>query len=433
MSGDIKRIRAPAPLPSTELCTKCPCCNGSTKNSYLLPCLHCICKPCIRRIDLFLRKLRSKETRNGENLLGWFLCPVCHSSYPVSRFGFGNFQCGSTSFPGSPSFQTSSLSSTSSSPRSLSSPSSPSSSSSCICPVHHIPTTQYCHNCSVSVCGACLKTKHMDHFIQDLNAMSAHLYQTLRGAMLEIRDRVNHIDGSIEQIRAARKSEWSGKKKSRKEVSSFYEDRQKDPDFERRENLLLREEIELEQYKIDLELLCSQIKFILEERKGNEIARLMIPLAKRLEALSEKLFATGSALTNRLEFVPKTLTDTNGVSGSASACTISSSTSHADISSTLYEKVLCSIPLILADENGMRLYVDKDPDILCNLLVFPTVGVTHEVDVKLSRRNGSDWLLRFTPPCHGIALLTVKLHGEHVKNSPYTLTIQQLSLDIATV
>ena len=34
------------------------------------------------------------------------------------------------------------------------------------------------------------------------------------------------------------------------------------------------------------------------------------------------------------------VTDTNGVSGSASACTISSSTSHADISSTLYEKVL---------------------------------------------------------------------------------------------
>ena len=31
--------------------------------------------------------------------------------------------------------------------------------------------------------------------------------------------------------------------------------------------------------------------------------------------------------------------------------------------------MLCSIPLILADENGMRLYVDKDPDILVGISV----------------------------------------------------------------
>ena len=95
-------------------------------------------------------------------------------------------------------------------------------------------------------------------------------------------------------------------------------------------NLLFREEITLEQYRGDLKQLCDQIERILsmkdcvemvQNNKSNQISvysthkflqvQLMKPLAKRLEKISEQIMGTGENILNRLQFVPRRISNSS--------------------------------------------------------------------------------------------------------------------------
>ena len=51
------------------------------------------------------------------------------------------------------------------------------------------------------------------------------------------------------------------------------------------------------------------------------------------------------------------------------------------------------------------------------------------VEVKVKLEQADSWALTFTPPCPGIAHLSVVIGGRHVRNSPYVLHVRSLSLD----
>ena len=106
--------------------------------------------------------------------------------------------------------------------------------------------------------------------------------------------------------------------------------------------------------------------------------QLMKPLAKRLEKISEQIMGTGENILNRLQFVPRRLSNSSipGIefkkkilfiffllSGFLSTFSVCHEKSFAVIDKPIYEKVLCTIPLCLADENGILLDVFHDIDI----------------------------------------------------------------------
>jgi len=76
-------------------------------------------------------------------------------------------------------------------------------------------------------------------------------------------------------------------------------------------NLLFREEITLEQYRGDLKQLCDQIERILSMKDCVEMVQLMKPLAKRLEKISEQIMGTGENILNRLQFVPRRISNSS--------------------------------------------------------------------------------------------------------------------------
>ena len=58
---------------------------------------------------------------------------------------------------------------------------------------------------------------------------------------------------------------------------------------------------------MDLRELCSQIENIVNMKDCEEMVRRMMPVAKRLERLSEEIMSTGDTILNRLQFIPRTL------------------------------------------------------------------------------------------------------------------------------
>ena len=119
-------------------------------------------------------------------------------------------------------------------------------------------------------------------------------------------------------------------------------------------------------------------------------------------------------------------------------------------------KVLCTIQLHLADENGVKLdvfrwtlthkYTEKSKNIPQNPLKNLKPNSCREVplaasmalfegstcrwvEVKVKLEQADSWALTFTPPCPGIAHLSVVIGGRHVRNSPYVLHVRSLSLD----
>merc|ERR1712012_1517721 len=55
------------------------------------------------------------------------------------------------------------------------------------------------------------------------------------------------------------------------------------------------------------------------------------------------------------------------------------------------------------------------------------VDVTTE---NVTSKLGEDgWKLKFSPPYNGIAHLSVKVDGKHIRNSPYVITVKTLSLE----
>ena len=53
--------------------------------------------------------------------------------------------------------------------------------------------------------------------------------------------------------------------------------------------------------------MCGQIEIILAMRDCEEMVRRMKPVAIKLERLSEEIMTTGETILNRLQFIPRTL------------------------------------------------------------------------------------------------------------------------------
>ena len=99
--------------------------------------------------------------------------------------------------------------------------------------------------------------------------------------------------------------------------------------------------------------------------------------------------------------------------------------SYAVIDRPVYEKVLCTIPLYLADENGVRLDVFHDLNITSIMTLYSAEERQVEM-VEVSVRSSEGWGLQFSPPHSGIAHLSVMVEGKHIrKHSVIIITIRQ--------
>ena len=163
----------------------------------------------------------------------------------------------------------------------------------------------------------------------------------------------------------------------------------------------------------------------------------MKPLAKRLEKISEQIMGTGENILNRLQFVPRRISNSsipgikikNNISfynffilGFLSTFSICHEKSFAVIDKPIYEKALCTIPLCLADENGMLLDVFHDIDINAEMKVFDGKSMTDKdnrsavsVDVSVESNPSEGWRLKFYSPHSGIAQLSVKIDNKHIR------------------
>ena len=103
------------------------------------------------------------------------------------------------------------------------------------------------------------------------------------------------------------------------------------------------------------------------------------------------------------------------------------SKSYALIEKNIYEKVLCSIPLFLADDNGLHLDVFHDIKVDVSMKMKTTATKAHRksssddnvddinVDVKVENNVHDGWKLVFVPPQSGTASLSVKIEDKHIR------------------
>ena len=125
------------------------------------------------------------------------------------------------------------------------------------------------------------------------------------------------------------------------------------------------------------------------------------------------------------------------IAGFLSTFTVCHSKSYAIIDKPIYEKVLCTIPLYLSDDNGLQLDVFHDLDIQTEMRMFKEskVSVNLKRNTEISQEDqmndgdivdvttenvtsklGEDgWKLKFSPPYDGIANLSVKVDGKHIR------------------
>ena len=96
--------------------------------------------------------------------------------------------------------------------------------------------------------------------------------------------------------------------------------------------------------------------------------------------------------------------------------------SFAVIDKPIYEKVLCTIPLCLADENGLLLDVFHDIDIKAEMKVFEGKSMTDKdsrsavsVDVSIESTPAEEWRLKFYSPHSGVAQLSVTIDKKHIR------------------
>ena len=191
-----------------------------------------------------------------------------------------------------------------------------------------------------------------------------------------------------------------------------------------------------EQYRMDLRFLCTQIQRLLRVKNSMEVLKLMGPVAKKLGKISDEIMSTGEAIINKLQFVPKSLSY-GDIPGFLSTFSVCQAQSHAIIDRPIYEKVLCSIRLHLADDNGLKLDVYREIDIHATMTLYDKQAKNCQivnVSVENSDNSGSGgWTLVFNPPFAGIAHLSVTVDGRHIKNSPYVINVRTLALEPDTV
>ena len=96
--------------------------------------------------------------------------------------------------------------------------------------------------------------------------------------------------------------------------------------------------------------------------------------------------------------------------------------SFAVIDKPIYEKVLCTIPLCLTDENGLLLDVFHDIDIKAEMKVFEGKSMTDKdsrsavlVDVSIESTPAEGWRLKFYSPHSGVAQLSVTIDKKHIR------------------
>ena len=178
---------------------------------------------------------------------------------------------------------------------------------------------------------------------------------------------------------------------------------------------------------MDLKSLCAQIQKLLSLKNCTEGVKLMVPLAKKLETISCEIMTTGEAIKNKLQFVPKSLSH-GDIPGFLSTFSVCQAKSYAIIDKPIYEKVLCSIRLYLADDNGLKLDVYRDINIKPVMTLYDQLEKNCQM-VEVCVENSDGWKLGFNPPFPGIAHLSVTVDGTHIKNSPYVMNVRKLSLD----
>ena len=183
---------------------------------------------------------------------------------------------------------------------------------------------------------------------------------------------------------------------------------------------------------MDLKFLCAQIGKLLSLQNNKEVVKLMVPVTKKLEKISAEILTTGEAIINKLQFVPKSLSH-GDIPGFLSTFSVCQAKSHAVMDRPVYEKVLCSIGLHLADDNGLKLDVYREIDIQAVMTLYDQQAKSCQmVNVSVGNTDSgrsAGWNLVFTPPFAGIAHLSVTVEGKHLKNSPYVVQVRSLSLD----
>jgi len=266
------------------------------------------------------------------------------------------------------------------------------------------------------------------------------LGRVLKQTVKDIGEQLRGIEEDMGRIRAARKVGAGEADVLREKVAGFYSShsallaahgqRMEERVLRHREEgkaLLLREEAQLEQGRGDLLELSRQLEELLRRRDRLEVSKLLGPLASRLDRIGGELRTTGQAIIHKLQFVPLLLPESQ-VPGYLSTFSVCASTSHAIIDRPVYEKVLCTIQLHLADENGVKLDVFREVPLAASMALFEG-STCRWVEVKVKLEQADSWALTFTPPCPGIAHLSVVIGGRHVRNSPYVLHVRSLSLD----
>ena len=102
------------------------------------------------------------------------------------------------------------------------------------------------------------------------------------------------------------------------------------------------------------------------------------------------------------------------LSGFLSTFSVCQTSSYAVIDRPVYEKVLCTVPLYLADENGVRLDVFHDLNITSIMTLYSAQERQVEM-VEVSVRSSEGWSVQFSPPHPGIAHLSVMVEGKHIR------------------
>jgi len=429
MSGAIPLLSRPlSPWAQDQ---HCPCCRKPAESPRLLGCLHSVCTPCLNKVENILRTLEKKKgikslrgvgspclAPRALRPLGKFLCPVCNTSHIISRLGVSVI------------------------PLNMSPHNNNYSEDKQRCSLHAGMIDSYCFSCNKQLCKECIEDTHSQHHTEDMERVRHSVDRALRDAVKEIGDRMQTIERDIARIRVARESEVQEKRKLRREIVTYYEGYVNDvnkhkTNLERKislhqehsDNMLLKEELQLEQYRMDLKMLSSQIVKILSMRNCMELLKLIVPVAKKLQKISEEILSTGQAIINRLQFVPKSLSQ-GDIPGFLSTFAVSQAKSHAIIDRPIYEKVLCSIRLHLADDNGLKLDVYREVNIKAVMTLYDQQARNCQmVNVAVENSDSGGWNLVFNPPFSGIAHLSVTIDGTHIKNSPYVIHVRSLALD----
>ena len=204
----------------------------------------------------------------------------------------------------------------------------------------------------------------MVYLLEDMETVKNSLDSALRSAIREIHDRMESIEIDIRRIKSAREGEREQRRRVRREVVTYHEGysnherHRNDVDHkisfqnDNCSNLLFREELTLgeyswcavnknqnteedlkhneyniqcsEQYRSDLRQLCAQIERILAVRDCVEMVssktavkmmtmmvqvRMMVPVARRLERISDQIMTTGEAILQRLQCGPRSLSN----------------------------------------------------------------------------------------------------------------------------